>query len=204
MATQRRVAVIGAGMSGLVTARALQDEGIEPVVFEQATNIGGLWNYRDDAPYGGGPAYRSLRTNTSRQVMAFSDFPMDAHLPNFPARADVLAYLHTFARHHRLLDRVRLGVRVQRATPVGDGRWDVVARTAVSGMGYEASGSGMERLMERFDGLVICTGREGAPAIPTYPGMETFTGTLTHSATSATAPTGTDRAGTALPWRGHE
>ena len=110
MATQRRVAVIGAGMSGLVTARALQDEGIEPVVFEQTTNIGGLWNYRDDAPNGGGPAYRSLRTNTSRQVMAFSDFPMDAHLPDFPARADVLAYLHTYARHHRLLDRVRLGI----------------------------------------------------------------------------------------------
>jgi dimethylaniline monooxygenase (N-oxide forming) len=178
MATQRRVAVIGAGMSGLVTARALQDEGIEPVVFEQTTNIGGLWNYRDDAPDGGGPAYRSLRTNTSRQVMAFSDFPMDAHLPDFPARADVLAYLHTYTHNHRLLDRVRLGVRVERATPVGDGRWDIVVRTAVSGMGYDASGSGMER----FDGLVICTGREGAPAIPTYPGMETFTGTLTHSA----------------------
>jgi dimethylaniline monooxygenase (N-oxide forming) len=178
MATQRRVAVIGAGMSGLVTARALQDEGIEPVVFEQATNIGGLWNYRDDAPNGGGPAYRSLRTNTSRQVMALSDFPLDAHLPDFPARADVLAYLLTYARRHHLLDCVRLGIRVERATPVGDGRWDVVARTAVSGRKDEASGSGMER----FDGLVVCTGREGAPAIPTYPGMETFTGTLTHSA----------------------
>ncbi len=179
MATQRRVAVIGAGMSGLVTARALQDEGIEPVVFEQATNIGGLWNYHDDAPNGGGPAYRSLRTNTSRQVMAFSDFPMDSHLPDFPARADVLAYLLTFARRHRLLDCVRFDTRVERATPVGDGRWDIVARTAVSGMGYDASGSDMER----FDGLVVCTGRENAPAIPTYPGMETFTGTLTHSAT---------------------
>jgi len=179
MATQRRVAVIGAGMSGLVTARALQDEDIEPVVFEQTTNIGGLWNCRDDAPNGGGPAYRSLRTNTSRQVMAFSDFPMDAHLPDFPARADILAYLHTYTHNHRLLDRVRLGIRVERATPVGDGRWDIVVRTAVSGIGYDASGSDMER----FDGLVVCTGREDAPAIPTYPGMETFTGTLTHSAT---------------------
>ena len=179
MATQRRVAVIGAGMSGLVTARALQDEGIEPVVFEQTTNIGGLWNYRDDAPNGGGPAYRSLRTNTSRQVMAFSDFPMDAHLPDFPARADVLAYLHTYARRHHLLDHVRLGIRVERTTPVGDGRWNVVARTAVGGKEDDASGPGVER----FDGLVVCTGREDAPAIPTYPGMETFTGTLTHSAT---------------------
>ena len=193
MATQRRVAVIGAGMSGLVTARALQDEGIEPVVFEQTTNIGGLWNYRDDAPNGGGPAYRSLRTNTSRQVMAFSDFPMDAHLPDFPARADVLAYLHTYTHNHRLLDHVRLGVRVERATPVGDGRWDIVVRTAVSGKEDDASGSGMERLIERFDGLVVCTGREGAPLMPTYPGMETFTGTLTHSAAYTSPESYADR-----------
>ncbi len=32
---RRRVAVIGAGVSGLATAKCLLDEGLEPVVFEQ-------------------------------------------------------------------------------------------------------------------------------------------------------------------------
>jgi cation diffusion facilitator CzcD-associated flavoprotein CzcO len=37
----RRVAVIGAGPSGLVAAKSLKEDGVEPVVFEQADGVGG-------------------------------------------------------------------------------------------------------------------------------------------------------------------
>ena len=37
--TRHRVAVIGAGPSGLVAAKSLQEEGLEPVVFEQADGV---------------------------------------------------------------------------------------------------------------------------------------------------------------------
>ena len=40
---RRNVAVVGAGISGLITAKCLLDEGLDPVVFEQAAQIGGLW-----------------------------------------------------------------------------------------------------------------------------------------------------------------
>jgi glycine/D-amino acid oxidase-like deaminating enzyme len=33
---RRRVAVVGAGLSGLVAAKSLKEEGLEPVLFEQA------------------------------------------------------------------------------------------------------------------------------------------------------------------------
>jgi len=71
----KRVAVIGAGVSGLTTAKCLLDDGLMPVVFEQSAHIGGIWNSDENLPDGGGIAYRSLRTNTSRLMMAFSDFP---------------------------------------------------------------------------------------------------------------------------------
>jgi cation diffusion facilitator CzcD-associated flavoprotein CzcO len=90
IARLRRVAVIGAGISGLAAAKCLLDEKLVPVVFEQATEIGGVWNYHEELPAGGGVMYRSLRTNTSRQTFAFSDFPAPMvsgtiHGPTLPA-----------------------------------------------------------------------------------------------------------------------
>lgn len=41
----RRVAVIGAGASGLVSIKCCQDEGLEPTCFERSEDIGGLWRF---------------------------------------------------------------------------------------------------------------------------------------------------------------
>ncbi|TNN37651.1 Dimethylaniline monooxygenase [N-oxide-forming] 5 [Liparis tanakae] len=49
----RRVAVVGAGNSGLICIKACLEEGLEPVCFESSDDIGGLWKYkrrRGEAP----------------------------------------------------------------------------------------------------------------------------------------------------------
>ncbi|KAL3421143.1 putative flavin dependent monooxygenase [Phlyctema vagabunda] len=46
----KRVAVIGAGVSGLTTARHLIDSGIEVVVFERSATAGGIWSYDERQP----------------------------------------------------------------------------------------------------------------------------------------------------------
>jgi flavin-binding monooxygenase-like protein len=75
---------IGAGAYGFIAAKCLLEAAIEPVVFEQTERIGGLWNYAEDLPDGGSPAYRSLRTNTSKQLMALSDYPFPEPCLTFP------------------------------------------------------------------------------------------------------------------------
>lgn len=40
-----RVAVVGAGVSGLAATKCCLDEGLEPTCFEQSQDIGGLWRY---------------------------------------------------------------------------------------------------------------------------------------------------------------
>ena len=43
--SRKRVAVIGAGSAGLVTLKSLLEDGHDACAFEQASDIGGLWNY---------------------------------------------------------------------------------------------------------------------------------------------------------------
>ncbi|MBV9279791.1 MAG: NAD(P)-binding protein, partial [Chloroflexi bacterium] len=115
-----RVAIIGAGASGLTAARALLEVGLTPAIYEESAEVGGLWVYREE---GGGPAYRSLRTNTSKQITAFSDYPFRDHLPDFPSRAEVEAYLQAYAAAFHLLPLIRFGCRVRSLLPAGEGRW---------------------------------------------------------------------------------
>lgn len=41
----QRVAVVGAGVSGLAATKCCLEEGLEPTCFEQSENVGGLWYY---------------------------------------------------------------------------------------------------------------------------------------------------------------
>ena len=42
------VAVIGAGISGIATAKCLLDDEFKIIVFEKTDHIGGLWQYTHD------------------------------------------------------------------------------------------------------------------------------------------------------------
>ncbi|KAF6261626.1 putative dimethylaniline monooxygenase [Scenedesmus sp. NREL 46B-D3] len=81
-----RVAVIGAGASGLVAARELRREGHDVLVLEQQRQLGGTWVYTDEVdsdPLGQdsrrtrvhSSMYQGLTTNLPREIMGFSDFP---------------------------------------------------------------------------------------------------------------------------------
>lgn len=45
--TNLNIAVIGAGVTGLVSARHAIDQGHNVIVYEQSEEIGGLWVYTD-------------------------------------------------------------------------------------------------------------------------------------------------------------
>src|SRR4051812_33575363 len=105
------VAVIGGGASGLEAARCLLAAGLVPTVFEQSPHIGGVWSFDATLPAGGSPAYRSLHTNTPKQVMAFSDFPFPDELPDYPARAEVTGYLRAYVDQFGLGAHLHCGTR---------------------------------------------------------------------------------------------
>lgn len=119
---RRNVAVIGAGVSGLAAAKCLLEEGLEPVVYEQSSHLGGLWSYDEALPDGGGFLYRSLHTNTSKQTLAFSDFPLPATAPAFPHHSEVITYLRDYATHFRLHRAIQFNTMVESIEPTAQGR----------------------------------------------------------------------------------
>ena len=157
-----RAAIIGGGPAGIVAARYLKSEGFEPVVYEQASAIGGHWS--GDARFSA--VWPAMRANTSRAMTSFSDLAYPAGTAVYPTNQEVGVYLRRFAALHDLDRHVRLGTRVDRVSrDAPSGEW-IVRATAADGTSS----------VERFDRVVAATGRYHQPSIPDVPGLQSFSG----------------------------
>ena len=107
-----KVAIIGAGAAGLVTAHELIRADHDLTVFEQDDHVAGVWQYHEgveDDLLGHtqnrvhSSLYDSLQTNLSRDLMAFLDFTFDTagggqdDWPRFPHHTQVAEYLNRFS-----------------------------------------------------------------------------------------------------------
>ena len=70
----KRIAVVGAGPSGLVTVKELAEEGHEPTCFERAAGLGGVFRFGEKD----GVVWESCRLTSSPLLTSFSDFPAPA------------------------------------------------------------------------------------------------------------------------------
>jgi dimethylaniline monooxygenase (N-oxide forming) len=150
-----KIAIVGAGPSGLATAAVLQEFGHEVVVFEKAPDIGGVWSATR--------SYPGLSTQDTRVTYAFSDVPMPEDFPEHPTGAHVRSYLEGYARVKGLLDRVRLSTRVESAEPRADGE----------GWTLQVTGPDGPSTLD-VDWLVVANGVFSTPHVPDWPGREEF------------------------------
>jgi FlaA1/EpsC-like NDP-sugar epimerase len=62
----KRVAVIGAGASGITAAKELMEAGLDVTILEMSGIVGGNWVFKEED--GHASVYRSTFINTSKQV----------------------------------------------------------------------------------------------------------------------------------------
>ena len=160
------VCVIGAGSSGIAAAKALHARGLEFDCFEASDRVGGNWVYKNRN--GMSSAYRSLHINTSRDRMAYSDFPMPESYPDFPHHAEIAAYFDAYVDHFGFRGRIAFETLVEHAALGDDGRW----RVRLAG-GEEHA----------YDFLVVANGHHWDPQMPDppFPGSRAFAGTQLHA-----------------------
>src|SRR3954451_14968285 len=105
-----RVAIVGAGPSGIVAAKYALEAGFDVTVFEAGDGLGGQWY--TTAHHSG--VWPGMHTNTSRAMTAFSDFPAPADHPLPPSAEQIHAYLRAYARHFAVTRRIRFATPVRR------------------------------------------------------------------------------------------
>lgn len=171
-----KIAVIGAGSSGLVTLKTLLDThpAADIICFEMSHSVRGCWgNQRAD--------FVSTSTKYTTQFSCYRRWaPTVAPEHNFEEfyrGGEFGDYLDAFATHFHLKKHIRFGVELRHLARV-DGSWQL--RLAERG-GEKRGGdeSGQEECL-RFDAVFLCTGlvnqkvAVGSTALPIAEDPETI------------------------------
>lgn len=185
---KKRVAVIGAGPSGLAQLRAFQSaqakgaEIPEIVCFEKQDNWGGLWNYtwRTGLDEFGEPVhcsmYRYLWSNGPKEGLEFSDYSFEEHfgkiIPSYPPREVLWDYIKGRVEKTVARDWCRFRTPVRMVTFDEQRRkFTVVAEDLIARKTYA----------EEFDYVVVASGHFSTPNVPEFPGFSSFNGRILHA-----------------------
>lgn len=183
-----RVAVIGAGPSGLAQLRAFQSakqkgaEIPEIVCFETQDDWGGLWNYtwRTGLDQHGEPVhcsmYRYLWSNGPKEGLEFADYTFEEHfgknIASYPPRAVLHDYIIGRVEKAGIRDLIRFRNPVRRVEyDDSSGKFRVVAQDIPSDKETD----------EMFDHVVVASGHFSTPNVPEFPGFDTFNGRILHA-----------------------
>src|ERR1700744_3642140 len=147
------IAVIGAGPAGLATSACLRHEGLPHVVLEREGQIAHAWHRHYDRLH--------LHTTKTYSGLPMSPWPRTA--PRYPAREQVVQYLQAYAAEHHVAPR--LGVTVHAVQRHGE-RFTVDTSAGV--------------MAPRI--VVMATGYNAVPKLPSIPGIDGFNGSVIHAA----------------------
>lgn len=188
----KRIAIIGAGPSGMAQLRAFQslnqkdnrsqDSKLEIVCFEKQSDWGGLWNYtwRTGLDYNGEPVhgsmYRYLWSNAPKEALEFADYSFDEHfgrpIPSYPPRAVLWDYIKGRVEKANVRDAVRFNTAVRFVEFHPDTK---VFTVTVQDYSKD------EIYAESFDYVVVASGHFSTPNVPVYPGFSSFNGRILHA-----------------------
>jgi len=152
----RTVGIIGGGISGLVTAKVLKQQGYVVQVLEKRDHIGGVWydNYEGaglQAPY---------------HTYNMPDFTFPEGTPMLPKQDVILQFLEQYIETFGLQKTISLNTEVQKMRQLSDDTWELDLKDGST---------------KAYDFLVICNGTYNRPSLPSFPGQASFQGQILHS-----------------------
>ncbi len=165
--SQGSVAIVGAGLAGIATAKVFIADGFDVTVFEKEPDLGGVWT--------GTRAYPGLRTNTAKKVYRYSDLAYPDDVKDYPSATDVHAYLTDYAGKFGVTERIQFNreiTNIERISADGKTHFEV----SVKGAGEDTAES-----TESFNFVVVCNGVFSTPRIPEIEGQEKFRGEIRHT-----------------------
>ncbi|KAI4342100.1 hypothetical protein MLD38_026757 [Melastoma candidum] len=184
---RKKIAIVGAGISGLLACKYVLSKGFDPIVFESHDGLGGVWT----------ETFETTRLQTPKLVYQFSDFPWPSSIEeDFPDHRQVLRYVEAYARRFNLMRHIRfrskvVGLRYEREGPdeAGEPRgWCGEALCSEAKWEVKVERDQEDRTsieIHVVDFVILCVGRfSGIPNFPEFTpgrGPESFHGKVIHS-----------------------
>ncbi|MEL6891030.1 MAG: FAD-dependent oxidoreductase [Actinomycetota bacterium] len=156
------VAIIGAGMSGILAAHRLAQAGIDYVVYEKNDDVGGTWLEN---------TYPGCRVDVTNHVYSYS-FAQRSDWPHyFSPQPELLDYFRACADEFG----VRPNVRFEHEVTAMSWSDDDLTWT-IEGVGPDGE------FTEEFAAVISAVGQLNRPLMPGIVGMDDFAGPSFHSA----------------------
>jgi cation diffusion facilitator CzcD-associated flavoprotein CzcO len=153
-----RIAVIGAGMSGVLTAIKLREAGYRDfTVYEKADRLGGTWREN---------TYPGIACDVPSHLYSYSFEPNPEWSHRFSPGAEIQAYFEGVAKRRGVLECMRFGTEIARCD-FRDGRWQLETK---------------DGRRDVADVVIAATGVLHHLKWPDIEGLDRFEGSLFHSA----------------------
>jgi cation diffusion facilitator CzcD-associated flavoprotein CzcO len=153
-----RFAIIGAGMSGVLSAIKLEKAGYHDyVIYEKADRLGGTWREN---------TYPGIACDVPSHLYSYSFEPNAEWSHRYSPGSEIQAYFEGVAHRHGIDQRIVFGAEIDRAEFI-DGRWVLITRAG-------------DR--DTFDIVIAATGVLHHPNVPDIAGLSSFAGASFHSA----------------------
>ncbi|XP_030530583.1 putative flavin-containing monooxygenase 2 [Rhodamnia argentea] len=184
---ERRIAIIGAGIGGLLACKYSVEKCFHPVVFEADDRIGGVWNH----------TLQSTKLQSEKEDYRFLDFDWPASVQDkYPSHTDVLDYVESYAQHFNLYPYIKFHSRVNSIDYVGESFEEMQTWELWGGMGTAFGSKGKWHItvldtqtsateVHQAEFVILCIGQfSGLPNIPELPPnhcSKVFDGKVMHS-----------------------
>lgn len=153
-----RIAIIGAGMSGMLMGIKLKAAGIDNItIYEKAEDVGGTWREN---------RYPGLACDVPAHYYTYSFEANPKWQHRFARGPEIHRYLQSTAEKYDLLRHIRFGQELTRGRHDGK-HWHLYSE---------------EELVDTADIVVAATGVLHHPKMPDIEGLDSFAGKCFHSA----------------------
>lgn len=158
---QFKVAIVGAGMSGILAAIRLKQAGIPFVLLEKNSDVGGTWFEN---------RYPGCRVDSPNHVYSYSFAPKDWP-QHFSDQSVLLDYFRNVTEEHDLREKIRFNTEVKEmhfCNVTSQWTLNLDSRTGTDQVSANA--------------VIVAVGQLNRPKMPDIEGQENFDGPSFHSA----------------------
>lgn len=141
----KKLAIIGGGLCGILAAKFAKEAGFDLTVFEKSNESGGVW-------CGNNRAWPHMHTNICKYGSGFSDFSWKDNDPMYPSRKEMLDFIYDYIKTFNIAENFSFNTEIIKVTLAEDS------------LKYKIKGikQNKEFIIE-FDYVIVATGYFNTP-----------------------------------------